>query len=449
MDEILVYPDNDYRSYLEHHGIPGQKWGVRKAAWYPIAAFQKASDKIGTKVHEFKQKRAAAKRKKQQVANLQKAREARAQKAKEEKDFEAEKKRILTSGTPGEVIKIAPHLTDKEVQDAMLRNANLEKLRAAEKTRIKELEDAEFAKKYEKFDKIAKTVGKATEYANTAKNALDAYNNVMKFFKDDKPTISDIDAILKNPKNYTDEQVKAAKERKANLDAMKPKEKEPEKQPKHSANVDDILSNPDKYSDDEVRDAWTRQQNLNNMRKDKADRDASTPRTGTVESEKSFHDYEQSGSKKSKVVDADFVDLTKNVSPEKVSNALTVISRAMNTYESSKNSGTIAAGKKLLESRNVAQLALEDKRDKGAGTGSLLPAPKNPNSGSGASKFLLEDKSSRTNSLGQLLLEDKGGKNSALSPAGQKLLTQKIDTTEPATLSSERINWLVRHETGK
>lgn len=31
---------NDYRYYLEHHGILGQKWGIRNADWYPIAAWK-------------------------------------------------------------------------------------------------------------------------------------------------------------------------------------------------------------------------------------------------------------------------------------------------------------------------------------------------------------------------------------------------------------------------
>ena len=34
---MSIFPDNDYRNYLEHHGVKGQKHGVRNAEWYPIA----------------------------------------------------------------------------------------------------------------------------------------------------------------------------------------------------------------------------------------------------------------------------------------------------------------------------------------------------------------------------------------------------------------------------
>ena len=33
-----MYPDNDYRSYLEHHGILGMKWGVQNGPPYPLGA---------------------------------------------------------------------------------------------------------------------------------------------------------------------------------------------------------------------------------------------------------------------------------------------------------------------------------------------------------------------------------------------------------------------------
>ena len=37
---MYTYPLNDYRNYLEHHGVKGQKHGVRNAEWYPIDAWK-------------------------------------------------------------------------------------------------------------------------------------------------------------------------------------------------------------------------------------------------------------------------------------------------------------------------------------------------------------------------------------------------------------------------
>ena len=447
MDEIFIYPENDCRSYLEHHGTPGQKWGVRKAAWYPIAAFQKASNKVGTKAREFREKRAAEKKKKQRAANLQKAREARAKKAQETKDFEAEKKRILTSGTPGEIVKISSRLTNQEIQDALNRNRNLEQLRAAESTRIKDIKEAEFAAKYEKLDKIAKTVNKGVEYANTAKSALEVYNGIKKLLKDDGPETSDIDAILKNPKNFNDEQVKNAAARLRNLKSMGyGQETKSEAKPQQTNEAGDKKPNESstKQTESYTKSTKSDPNNKSNLHtpEDSEPRSYTKNVNSDPNAKQSHHDYEQSGSKRSNVIDGEWRDV---MSSDQVSTALAVVNRPMSNYNI-RNSNTM----KLLESRNTTRLQLEDKSDKGAGTGSLLPAPKNPNSGSGAAKYLLEDKSgSRTNSFGQLLLEDKGGSNSALNSKGQKLLTQKIDTDTPVSLSSERIDWLMRNSRGK
>ena len=36
-----MYPQNDYRDYLEHHGVKGQQWGVRNGPPYPLSDEQK------------------------------------------------------------------------------------------------------------------------------------------------------------------------------------------------------------------------------------------------------------------------------------------------------------------------------------------------------------------------------------------------------------------------
>ena len=48
MREIIgSWPENDYRYYLQHHGIQGQKWGIRNAEWYPIADYKAHVKRIG------------------------------------------------------------------------------------------------------------------------------------------------------------------------------------------------------------------------------------------------------------------------------------------------------------------------------------------------------------------------------------------------------------------
>lgn len=37
MNYYGIYPENDYRYYLQHHGIKGQKWGVQNGPPYPLS----------------------------------------------------------------------------------------------------------------------------------------------------------------------------------------------------------------------------------------------------------------------------------------------------------------------------------------------------------------------------------------------------------------------------
>lgn len=40
MDYYEIYPENDFRYYLQHHGVLGQKWGERNGPPYPLKANQ-------------------------------------------------------------------------------------------------------------------------------------------------------------------------------------------------------------------------------------------------------------------------------------------------------------------------------------------------------------------------------------------------------------------------
>ena len=48
MEYYGIYPQNDFRYYLQHHGVKNQKWGVRNAEWYPIADYQAHLNRHGS-----------------------------------------------------------------------------------------------------------------------------------------------------------------------------------------------------------------------------------------------------------------------------------------------------------------------------------------------------------------------------------------------------------------
>ncbi len=249
MSDFFDTPLSEFDT-LEHHGIKGQKWGVRNAEWYPIDAYRKAKGivvdaansntakaiKSGTATAA---KKTAEATKKTAKAVEEAYKESRAKKKvkKEEKKVataekrrvatEEEKQRILKSGTPGEVIKIADQLTNEELNWAKNRNELLSRLRELEGKRVSEQKAAQKRNsKWGKLVRLGETIKMASQPAEDVATALQRFKKLIDVFDDDKDkekkkkTSPKISEILKNPDNYTDEQVKNARLRQANLEAM-------------------------------------------------------------------------------------------------------------------------------------------------------------------------------------------------------------------------------------
>ena len=344
-----VYPGNDYRNFLEHHGIAGQKWGVRKAPWYPISAFKDSVKRAGKKVSDMRSN--YAEKRKARKAEKEEARKA-AQKKKDEelqRKFEEDKEKVLRTGTPGEIMKLAPHLTTKELQDAITRNQALENLKNAEKKRIADIEEAEFEAKYAKLNNIARNVRKGIELASVG---IDAYNKVQDVMDlingtaEKAKTAPSVAEILANPRNFTDAQVQAALNRQRNIDAMQPKKKT------KTPSAEDVLRNPSAYSDEEVDAAFKRDQRMESMRKNHP---ADNVNTGTSE-KTTKSDNTVNKDRKPDVVDGEYKDISDFVNPENISTALTVVSKGINAYQTAKRA---RSGQKLLEQREYFNLILE------------------------------------------------------------------------------------------
>lgn len=379
MEDILIYPENDYRDYLEHHGVPGQKWGVRKAAWYPISAFKAAKARAGEKIKSIKANHDKKVRAKKRAKNLEKARKARAEKlAQQKKDeelkrkFEEDKEKTLRTGTPADIIKLSPHLTTKELQDAVTRNQAMENLKNAEKKRLADIEEAEYQKKWGKVNSMIAT---ARKFSDVASAGIDVYNKVQSVMDiingEDKKskTAPSISEILANPGKYTDAQINAAKQRQDNIDYIKNKAKGPK-----NTNIKDMLEHPENYSDSDWEAAAKRSSGMKNTKtfynefsgnkkpdtstgdsENKNTKEQSAPKQ-TVEDMPRYNNHNDKNQRadfKSRVVDGDWTEI---VTPQNVSTALSVIGKGIDTYQSIRSA---RSGQRLLEQKNYANLILD------------------------------------------------------------------------------------------
>lgn len=267
MDEYSAdaYPENDYRTYLQHYGVQGQRWGKRNAEWYPIADWQAhiANTKGQEAAKSFGDKVKAAYKEHKKNSNLRKARRIKAKKAANAKReevrqvrSEAKKQKILRGGTPGDIIKIRSQLSDQEIADAVARNNNINRLREAENTRLQQISDAEWERKYGKYRKFFDAIKKGASVTSDVANAIDKVNNIVNPKQPKK--INPLD-VLAHPERFTNDEVKEARDRAENMKNIKNS-----LSPKKEATFEEILANPEKFTTDEVTAANRKAQAVKN-----------------------------------------------------------------------------------------------------------------------------------------------------------------------------------------
>ena len=168
MDEIRLY-EFDYdkpelsEETLEHHGIKGQKWGVRNGPPYPLSRGKSGSGGRNIRYGgAAPSKRKARKLRKQRVKTLKKARKVRERNRQIQQEQKKSKEEILKSKDLSAMSKNSELFTTQEINDMLNRLGAEDKLRdAANKQR-----EANKTKAQKVADTIKSSVKKSASEAS-------------------------------------------------------------------------------------------------------------------------------------------------------------------------------------------------------------------------------------------------------------------------------------------
>lgn len=122
------YGQNDYRNYLAHHGIKGQKWGDKNGPPYPLrpGAHSAAEKKHKTRsilrsIKEDILKRRSAAKKKGEARRKEKLVKDLQKEEQRHEDYEKAKERAVKSGKASNVLRFQGDLTNQQLQEAVSR----------------------------------------------------------------------------------------------------------------------------------------------------------------------------------------------------------------------------------------------------------------------------------------------------------------------------------------